>query len=136
MYRIISWLNILYTLPIHPSSFPKFLATTSPFNVLIVFLFPECNIVQSICYVALSDCLLSFTNMHFRFLYVFSWFEHISYCTEIALSRIQLSATPWTVAYQAPPSMGLSRQEYWSGLPLPSPGYLPNPGVEPRSSTL
>ena len=39
-----------------------------------------------------------------------------------SLSRVQLLATPWTVAYQAPPSMGFSRQEYWSGLPLPSLG--------------
>ena len=38
-----------------------------------------------------------------------------------SLSRVRLLATPWTVAYQAPPSMGLSRQEYWSGVPLPSP---------------
>ena len=43
------------------------------------------------------------------------------------------SATPRTVAYQAPPSMGFSRQEYWSGLPFPSPGDLPDPGIEPRS---
>jgi len=41
--------------------------------------------------------------------------------------------TPWTVAYQAPPSMGFSRQEYWSGLPFPSPGDLPDPGIEPTS---
>ena len=46
------------------------------------------------------------------------------------------SATSWTVAYQAPLSMGLSRQEYWSGLPFPSPGDLPNLGIEPRSPTL
>ena len=45
------------------------------------------------------------------------------------------SATPWTAAYQAPPSMGFSRREYWSGLPFPSPGDLPNPGIEPRSPT-
>ena len=43
--------------------------------------------------------------------------------------------TPWTVAYQVPPSMGFSRQEYWSGLPFPSPD-LPDPGIEPRSPTL
>ena len=43
---------------------------------------------------------------------------------------------PWTVAHQAPLSVGLSRQEYWSGLPFPSPGDLPNPGIEPRSPTL
>ena len=48
-------------------------------------------------------------------------------------SRVQLFATPWSVAYQAPPSMGFSRQEYWSGLPFPSPGDLPDPGMEPRS---
>ena len=42
----------------------------------------------------------------------------------------------WTVAHQAPPSMGFSRQEYWSGLPFPSPGDLPHPGIEPRSPTL
>ena len=42
----------------------------------------------------------------------------------------------WTVAHQAPPSMGFSRQEYWCGLPFPSPGDLPDPGIEPRSPTL
>ena len=47
------------------------------------------------------------------------------------LSRVRLFATPWTVAYQAPPSMGFSRQEYWSGLPFPSPGDLSDPGIEP-----
>ena len=53
-----------------------------------------------------------------------------------SLSRVQLFATSWTVAYQASPSMGLSRQEYWSGLPFPSPGDLPDPGIKPRSLTL
>ena len=53
-----------------------------------------------------------------------------------SLSRVRLFATPWTVAYQAPPSTGFSRQEYWSGLPFPSPGDLPNPGIEPGSPTL
>ena len=53
-----------------------------------------------------------------------------------SLSRVQLLATPWTVAYQAPPSMGFSRQECWSGLPFPSPADLPDPGIEPRSPTL
>ena len=52
------------------------------------------------------------------------------------LSRVRLFATLWTVAYQAPPSMGFSRQEYWSGLPFPSPGDLPNPGIEPGSPAL
>ena len=49
------------------------------------------------------------------------------------LSRVRVFATPWTVTYQAPPSMEFSRQEYWSGLPFPSPGDLPHPGIESRS---
>ena len=53
-----------------------------------------------------------------------------------SLSRVGLFVTPWTVAHQAPPSMGFSRQEYWSGLPFPSPGDLPDPGIEPRSRAL
>ena len=53
-----------------------------------------------------------------------------------SLSHVRLFATPWTVAYQAPPSMGFSRQEYWGGLPLPSPEDLSDPGIEPGSLTL
>ena len=52
------------------------------------------------------------------------------------LSHVQLFATPWTVAYQVPPSMGFSRQEYWSGLPFPFPGDLPDPGIKPRYPAL
>ena len=53
-----------------------------------------------------------------------------------SLSRVRLSATLWTVAYQAPLTIGFSRQEYWSGSPFPSPGDLPNPGIEPGSPAL
>ena len=53
-----------------------------------------------------------------------------------SLSRVRLFATPWTVAYKAPLSMDFSRQEYWSGLPFPSPGDLPNPEMEPGSPEL
>ena len=53
-----------------------------------------------------------------------------------SLSCVRLFETPWTVAYQAPPSMGFSRQECWSGLPLPSPGDPPDPGIEPGSPAL
>jgi len=49
------------------------------------------------------------------------------------LCSVQLFATPWTVARQVPLSMEFSRQEYWSGLPFPSPGNLPDPGIKPRS---
>ena len=52
------------------------------------------------------------------------------------LSHVQLFEIPWTAAYQVPPSMGFSRQEYWSELPFTSPGDLPDPGIEPRSPTL
>ena len=52
-----------------------------------------------------------------------------------SLSRVD-SATPWTVAHQAPLSMGFSRQEYWGGLLFPSPGDLYNPGIEPGSAAL
>ena len=54
-------------------------------------------------------------------------------CTTSCFSPVQLSATPWTVARQAPLSMGFSRQEYCSGLPCPPPGDLPDPGIEPMS---
>ena len=57
---------------------------------------------------------------------------------EVKWSRsvVSDSATPWTVAHQAPLSMGFSRKEYWSGLPFPSPGGLPDPGIEPGSLRL
>ena len=53
-----------------------------------------------------------------------------------SLSHVQLFATPWTGAHQALLSMGFFRQEYWSGLPFPSPGDLPYPGIEPRYPAL
>ena len=62
-----------------------------------------------------------------------------SRCTQVkvkSLSHVQLFATPWTVASQVPPSMGFSRQEYCNGLPFPSPGDLPDPGIEHGSPSL
>ena len=56
-----------------------------------------------------------------------------SMCAKL-LQFCLLLVTPWTVALQAPLSLGFSRQEYWSGLPFPSPGYLPNPGIKPMSA--
>ena len=53
-----------------------------------------------------------------------------------SLSRVRPLATSWTAAYQAPPSMGFSTQEYWTGLPFPSPGHRLDPGIEPRSPAL
>ena len=56
------------------------------------------------------------------------WYVCVCVCAQL-LSHIQLSATPWIVAHQAPLSMGFSRQEYWSGLPFPTPGDPPDPGL-------
>ena len=68
-----------------------------------------------------------------------SSFHQLSWLTLLPLScfgHVQLWATLWTAAHQTPLSMGFSRQEYWSGLPYPPPGDLPDPGIEPRSFTL
>ena len=62
--------------------------------------------------------------------------KYMGYEKAKLFSRVQLFVTPWTVAYQAPPSMGSSRQEYWSGLPFPSPGDLSDPGIETGSPAL
>ena len=62
--------------------------------------------------------------------------QTLSHVQSQTLSHVQLFVSPWTVAYQTPPSMGFSRQEYWSRLPFPSPGDLPDSGIEPRSPAL
>ena len=62
--------------------------------------------------------------------------DHTCVCTFSRFSCVQLFATLWTVACQAPLSMGFSRQEHWSGLPCFPPGDLPNPGIKPRSPAL
>ena len=63
--------------------------------------------------------------------------KYLIFLSEVkSLSRVQLFATPWTVAYHAHPSMGFSGHEYWSKLAFPSPGDLPDPGMEPGSPTL
>ena len=62
----------------------------------------------------------------------------LAYCSAVLshFSRGRLCATAWTVARQASRSMGFSRQEYWSGLPCPPPGDLPDPGIKPRYPAL
>ena len=79
---------------------------------------------------------ISFSNacMHSKLLQSCLWISYVKW-SEVAQSCPTL-CDPWAVAHQAPPSMGFSRQEYWSGLPLPSPGDLPDPGIEPRSPAL
>ena len=60
-------------------------------------------------------------------------YAHVYIYKVKSLSRVRLFVTPWTITYQAPLSMGFSRQEYWSGLPFPSPEDLPDSGIEPGS---
>ena len=62
--------------------------------------------------------------------------KHYWKLTHISLSHVRLFETPWSVAHQAPLSMGFSRQEYWSGLAFPPPGDLSDPGIKLRSPTL
>ena len=71
--------------------------------------------------------------------YSFPMTYETSYCKHKVvklLSRVRLFATLWTLAHQPPPSMRFSMQEYWSGLPFPSPGDLPDPGIKYRSPAL
>ena len=75
------------------------------------------RIICSSTYQILTDCL-----------------RVIDVSMEVSLSRVRLFATLWKVAYQAPPFRGFSRQEYWSGLPFPSPGDFHNPGINTRVS--
>ena len=60
------------------------------------------------------------------------WNSVVKWSEVKSLSHVRLFVTPWTIACQCAPPVGFSRQEYWSGLPFPSPGDLPNPGIEPR----
>ena len=85
---------------------------TSP-EALLLFKNYEIILVKSVCFLP--------------------FFKSLRQCLACVLSRVQCFATPWTVAHQAPLSMGSSRQEYWSGFPCPSPGDRPHPGAEPMS---
>ena len=67
-----------------------------------------------------------------KLFYFWTLYINIYVCAQ-SLHCVQLFATPWTTVCQVPLSMGFSREEYWSGLPFPPPGHLPNPGIEPGS---
>ena len=77
-------------------------------------------------YVCMYNCITFLIQLYI---------PEISVCVQL-LSHVQLFATPWTTLHQASLSIGFSRQEYWSGLLFPSPGDLPNPGIELASPTL
>ena len=69
-------------------------------------------------------------------MYYVCYILYLCPCMLRQFNHVQLFVTPWTVAHQGPLSMGFSRQEDWSGLPFPSPGYLPNPGIKHVSPPL
>ena len=92
----------------------------------------ECRIRYISCKYFLPLCNLHFHFVHVLFLVCRGFLVLSGLVAKLCLTLV----TPWTVACQAPLSMGFSRQEHWSGLPFPSPGYLPNPGIEPRSPAL
>ena len=69
-------------------------------------------------------------------MFIYICFIAMRECMPSCFSHVQLFGTLWTVAHQAPLSMGVSRQEYWSGLLCPPPGDLPNPGIEPISTCI
>ena len=74
---------------------------------------------------------------HFFFFLAFPpYFNVYVHCCFLVTKSCLTFVTPWTVAHQAPLSMGFPRQEYWSGLPFLPPGDLPDPGIEPRSPAL
>ena len=78
-------------------------------------------------FMQISSSTLNFIHLFLRVSYA---------CVCMSLNRVPLFGTPWTVTHPAPLSMEFSRQEYWNGLPFPSPGNLPSPGIEPRSLAL
>ena len=80
--------------------------------------------------------VLHFQTKNLIFFIPLLLFSVVHYQKVKLLSRVRLFAIPWTVVYQASLSMGFSKQEYWSGVPFPTPGDLPDPGIEPRSPEL
>ena len=84
-------------------------------------------------------CLTIFSPLWFPYDGYWLYKENRCEYSDVVLSpfsHVQLLVTPWTVAHQAPLSMGFSRQEYWSGLPFPTPGDLHDPGIESVSPAL
>ena len=86
--------------------------------------------------VCVTDCESGDSLMHSRQIGQPCWMHLLHVCVLSRFSPVRLFVTLWTVAHQAPVSMEFSRQEYWSGLPFPSPGDLPDPGIKPMSLAL
>ena len=95
----------------------------------------DCSQVVHKMHLRLQNCSKKWIDQHEAEIISFLCWEKMKVKLK-SLSRVWLFETPCTVAYQAPQSTEFSKQEYWSGLPFPSPGDLPNPGIEPRSPAL
>ena len=119
-----SFLRVYWAYLVSPGCFPYFKVSwlISSLNYIYNVNFPlPCNIIYRFWRLGCG------ASMGRGILY--------SACAQL-FSHVWLFTTPWTVAHQAPLSMEFSRQEYWSGLPVPSPGDLPDPGIKPRSPAL
>ena len=121
LYSIELWKNRLKT------SFPHSLSPLGLWTLMLPFATWHCAVASQVS-------LVNKRKKAFLFHIPHECGFTVKVKVKLLLSR--LFATPWTVAYHASPSMGFSRQEYWSGLPFPSPEDLPNPGIKPRSPTL
>ena len=97
---------------------------------------PFCSLQAQLPMEATETCPICMTSRKGQLIKVFNLSPLTRGICVQQLSPIRLFVTPWTVAHQAPLSLEFSRQEYWSGLPCPSPRDLPNPGIEPGSPTL
>ena len=127
------WILLLWTL-VH------ILMRTYVFNYLACI--PYCRIIDTvILHLTFREKAKLFPKWLHQFIFPSAMYEYSNFSTPLKvkvklLSHVRLFATPYTVVYQVPLSMGFSRQEYWSGVPIPPPGNLPNPGTEPGSPTL
>ena len=112
-------------------SFPTLQVLTVPLSILWLVAASLLSHPSSLCVFTSSPCCAGLCP-HFPFSERCHHFG-LGSRLMLTLSRVQLFVTPWTVAHQASLSMGFSRQEYWSGLPFPSPGDLPNQRIKPTS---
>ena len=128
-----SGLSVLFLRHLSPSPSAIIFKT-----ILLIFSFSSLSETIIICIVYFCVGIPQVPKSLFNYFYSFCFLSSPEkyMCVCVSFSFVWLFATPWTVPCQAPQSMGFSRQEYWSGLPWPSPGDLPNPGIKPSSPAL
>ena len=125
-----------YTSILHSSSSSPCQDSTQQSSVIVLNQIPILTLDSRWLSLAVIDCDKAANpgilqkKLQTLFNFLFFPFNPMKWNEVKSLSRVRLFVIPWTVAYQDPQSMGFSRQEYWSGLPFPSPGYLPDTGIE------